>query len=145
MNMNFCMLTYSFFTGYSCSVSATRVCRSLTFPSRSFCRRASSGGLPGHRGKGREACDACCRSIQSGRICARDRGWTPAHGWNWLFFLAAVTLFATITRREQGFSVNSAHFVERHGTNGPGTPWFRLRRRSARAWRCQDIGTRISP
>jgi low temperature requirement protein LtrA len=38
-------------------------------------------------------------------------------GWNWLFFLAAVTLFAiaTISRREQGFSVNSAHFVERHG------------------------------
>src|SRR5260370_6394543 len=38
-------------------------------------------------------------------------------GWNWLFFLAAVTLFAiaTILRREQGFSINSAHFVERHG------------------------------
>src|SRR5258708_18642560 len=40
------------------------------------------------------------------------------HGvWNWVFFLAAVTLFAiaTILRREQGFSMNSAHFVERHG------------------------------
>jgi low temperature requirement protein LtrA len=38
-------------------------------------------------------------------------------GWNWLFFLAAVTLLAiaTILRREQGFSINSAHFVERHG------------------------------
>jgi low temperature requirement protein LtrA len=38
-------------------------------------------------------------------------------GWHWLFFLAAVTLFAiaTILRREQGFSINSAHFVERHG------------------------------
>jgi low temperature requirement protein LtrA len=38
-------------------------------------------------------------------------------GWHWLFFLAAVTLLAiaTISRREQGFSINSAHFVERHG------------------------------
>src|SRR5260221_11274058 len=38
-------------------------------------------------------------------------------GWNWLFFLSAVTLFAiaTILRREQGFSINSAHFVGRHG------------------------------
>jgi low temperature requirement protein LtrA len=43
-------------------------------------------------------------------------GLMPA-GWHWLFFLAAVTLFAiaTILRREQGFSINSAHFVERHG------------------------------
>lgn len=37
--------------------------------------------------------------------------------WNWLFFLAAVVPFVlvTILRRERGVSVNSAHFVERHG------------------------------
>ena len=37
--------------------------------------------------------------------------------WKWLFFLVAVVLFAitTIFHREQGFSINSAHFVERHG------------------------------
>ena len=37
--------------------------------------------------------------------------------WSWLFFLAAVLPFVlvTILRRERGVSVNSAHFVERHG------------------------------
>ena len=37
--------------------------------------------------------------------------------WSWLFYLAAVLpfVFITIFRRERGVSVNSAHFVERHG------------------------------
>jgi low temperature requirement protein LtrA len=37
--------------------------------------------------------------------------------WSWLFFLVAVLPFVlvTILRRERGVSVNSAHFVERHG------------------------------
>lgn len=37
--------------------------------------------------------------------------------WSWLFYLAAVLPFVLITifRRERGVSVNSAHFVERHG------------------------------
>lgn len=37
--------------------------------------------------------------------------------WKWLFFLAAVMLFAipSIFQRGRGFTINSAHFVERHG------------------------------
>jgi low temperature requirement protein LtrA len=37
--------------------------------------------------------------------------------WSWLFFLAAVILLAltSFTQRGRGFSINSAHFVERHG------------------------------
>ncbi len=37
--------------------------------------------------------------------------------WDWLFFLAAVFLFAvaTIFGPERGFSLNASHFVERHG------------------------------
>ena len=37
--------------------------------------------------------------------------------WKWLLFLAAIVPFflTTVFRRERDFSVNSAHFVERHG------------------------------
>lgn len=43
-------------------------------------------------------------------------GLLPAE-WKWLFFLGAVLLIAltTIFPRGQGFSIHSAHFVERHG------------------------------
>ena len=37
--------------------------------------------------------------------------------WRWMFYLAAVLLFAhhDVSATERGVSVNSAHFVERHG------------------------------
>lgn len=37
--------------------------------------------------------------------------------WNWLFYLLAALLFicCTYLQREKEFSINSAHFVERHG------------------------------
>lgn len=37
--------------------------------------------------------------------------------WNWIFFAVAVALFviSTILRRESQFSINPAHFAERHG------------------------------